>query len=103
MRSAFSATDGACTDGNGRFCNVERIESGVGTGTELRIGREFRKRFSERGLRGKARRKSPLVYVIQIMLGDISHAYDGLENVEVTGVYDEATCDGVKLFSITTA
>ena len=42
--------------------------------------------------------KSSLVYVIQVMLGDISHTYDGLENVEVTGVYDEATCDGVKLF-----
>lgn len=77
---------------------MERIESGVGTGTELRIGREFRKHFPSADYVAKPGEKSSLVYVIQVMLGDISHTYDGLENVEVTGVYDEATCDGVKLF-----
>ncbi len=42
--------------------------------------------------------KSSLVYVIQVILGDISHTYDGLEDVEVTGTYDNATYEGVKLF-----
>lgn len=54
--------------------------------------------FPNAGYVAKPGEKSSLVYVIQIILNDISHTYDGLEDVEVTGTYDKATYEGVKLF-----
>ena len=42
--------------------------------------------------------KSSIVYLIQVILSDISHTYDGLEDVEITGEFDNATYEGVKLF-----
>lgn len=42
--------------------------------------------------------KSPIVYIIQIILGEISPVYDGFENVAVTGVYDGETTRFVRLF-----
>lgn len=48
----------------------------------------------------KVGEKSSFVYLIQVILSDISHTYDGLENVEITGEFDNATYEGIKLFQL---
>ena len=42
--------------------------------------------------------KSDLVYIIQIMLSGIDVVYDVFSNIRVSGVYDEATENAIRLF-----
>lgn len=42
--------------------------------------------------------KSPIVFIIQIILDGISPVYDGIDNVKINGVYDEDTERHVRTF-----
>jgi peptidoglycan hydrolase-like protein with peptidoglycan-binding domain len=42
--------------------------------------------------------KKSIVYIIQILINDLSKKYNNINNIDITGVYDEATEAAVKQF-----
>ncbi len=94
----FQRQTGLAPTGEADFATWNVLRSEAALAKDSASGGKMLDAFPDAGYVAKVGEKSSLVYIIQVMLSDISHTYDGLESVEITGEFDNATYEGVRLF-----